>query len=66
MSFLSSSFSFHFTVILLSALLVGLIDGSIAVRSSVLNLLFIIPNNICNTKAPWGLQSLGQVRNEVI
>ena len=47
------------------ALLVGLIDGSIAVRSSVLNLLFIIPSNICNTQTTWGLQPLGQVCNEM-
>jgi WD40 repeat protein len=43
------------------ALLIGLMDGSIAVRSCAsLSLLFVIPNSVCSTQTTWALQPLGQ------
>jgi WD40 repeat protein len=43
------------------ALLVGLVDGSIAVRScATLSLLFVIPSATCGTSTVWALEPLGQ------
>lgn len=43
------------------ALLVGLVDGSIAVRSCAsLSLLFVIPSATCGTQTVWALEPLGQ------
>jgi hypothetical protein len=42
------------------ALLVGLLDGRIMVRSSVtLATFFVIDANICNTRTVWGIVSCG-------
>lgn len=39
----------------------GLLDGGIVVRSCVtMNILFVLDNSICHTKAVWAITSLGQ------
>jgi WD40 repeat protein len=45
----------------IQVLLIGLLDGGIAVRScGSMNILFFLDSSICHTKAVWSIANLGQ------